>query len=128
MLRIALFCSLVCAMPALADGNAERGRALMLEPQKSLCVLCHAGPFPELPFTGTLGPDLSDVGARLDLEEIRARIIDSRDFNPDTIMPPFMSSDGLNRVGERWEGTTILTEQEVDDIAAFLDSLKGDEP
>lgn len=115
-------------MPALADGNAERGRALMLEPQKSLCVLCHAGPFPELPFTGTLGPDLSDVGARLDLEEIRARIIDSRDFNPDTIMPPFMSPDGLNRVGERWEATTILTEQEVDDIAAFLDSLKGDEP
>jgi len=128
MLRIALFCSLVCAMPALADGNAERGRALMLEPQKSLCVLCHAGPFPELPFTGTLGPDLSDVGARLDLEEIRARIIDSRGFNPHKMMPAIMSPDGLNRVGVRWEATTILTEQEVDDIAAFLETLLGDEP
>ena len=123
-----LLCWLVCAVPAMADGSAERGRALMLEPQKSLCVLCHEGPFSELPFMGNLGPDLSDVGARLSIDEIRARIIDSRDFNPDTIMPPFQSRKDIDRVGERWKDSTILTEQEIEDIATFLSTVKGDEP
>lgn len=124
----ALLCWLVLAAPAMADGNAEHGRALMLEPQQSLCVLCHAGPFPELPFMGTLAPDLSAVGSRLSLDEIRARIIDSREFNPDTIMPPFLSQEGLNRVGARWAQTSILTRQEVEDIATYLASLNGDTP
>lgn len=101
---------------------------LMLEPQESLCVLCHSGPFPEIPFMGTLAPDLSDVGSRLSIDEIRARIIDSRAFNPDTIMPPFLSQEGLNQVGPRWAQTSILTEQEVEDIATFLASLNGDQP
>jgi len=123
-----LFCWLACAVPAMADGNAEHGRMLMLEPQESLCVLCHSGPFPEIPFMGTLAPDLSDVGSRLSIDEIRARIIDNRAFNPDTIMPPFLSQEGLNQVGTRWAQTSILTEQEVEDIATFLASLNGDQP
>lgn len=123
-----LFCLLVLTMPAMANGDAEHGRAIMLEPQKSLCILCHSGPFPEIPFMGTLAPDLSDVGSRYSYKEIRDRIVDNRKFNPDTIMPPFLSLEGLNRISPRWAETTILTEQEVDDIATFLAGLKGETP
>ena len=106
-------------------GNLTRGRAIVLDQQKSLCVLCHAGPFPEVPFQGDLGPDLTGVGDRLTLPELRLRLVDSREINPDTIMPPFYSIDGLSRVGLRWQGATILTAQEVEDIVAYLASLKG---
>lgn len=123
-----LFFLLIFAASAMADGNAEQGRTLMLQAQKSLCILCHTGPFPEIPFMGTLAPDLSGVGSRYTIDEIRARIVDNRKFNPDTIMPPFLSQEGLTRVGPRWAGNTILTDQEVDDIATFLAGLKGDTP
>ena len=106
-------------------GDPSRGRAILLDQQRSLCVLCHAGPFPEVPFQGDLGPDLSGVGSRLAVPELRLRLVDSRRMNPDTIMPPFHSLDGLARVGARWKGTTILTAQEVEDVVAFLASLKG---
>lgn len=106
-------------------GDPLRGRAILLEPQRSLCVLCHAGPFAEIPFQGDLGPDLFGVGSRLAVPELRLRVVDSRRANPDTIMPPFHSLDGLKRVGARWNGTTILTAQEVEDVVAFLAGLKG---
>jgi sulfur-oxidizing protein SoxX len=106
-------------------GDASRGRAIVLDQPRSLCVLCHAGPFPEIPFQGDLGPDLSGVGERLTLPELRLRLVDSRRVNPDTIMPPFHSVEGLVRVGTQWKDTTILTAQEVEDVAAFLASLKG---
>ncbi|WP_210529892.1 sulfur oxidation c-type cytochrome SoxX [Rubellimicrobium arenae] len=106
-------------------GDPSRGHAIVLDQQKSLCVLCHAGPFAEVPFQGDLGPDLTGVGDRLSLPELRLRVVDSRSVNPDTIMPPFHSLDGLARVGARWQGTTILTAQEVEDVVAYLASLKG---
>lgn len=127
--------ALTLAAPAAAQGvpgpltdqpgDPARGWALLLDQQHSLCVLCHAGPFPEVPFHGDLGPDLSGVGDRLTLPELRLRLIDSRRVNPDTIMPPFHSLNGLARVGDRWKAATILTAQEVEDVAAFLASLKG---
>lgn len=106
-------------------GNPSRGRAILVDQQRSLCILCHAGPFPEVPFQGDLGPNLSGVGSRLAVPELRLRVVDSRRVNPDTIMPPFHSLDGLARVGARWRGTTILTAQEVEDVVAFLAGLKG---
>ena len=78
-----------------------------------------------MPFQGDLGPDLSSVGNRLAVPELRLRLVDSRRVNPDTIMPPFHSLDGLARVGTRWKDATILTAQEVEDVVAFLASLKG---
>lgn len=106
-------------------GDPLRGRAIMLDRGRSLCVLCHAGPFPEVPFHGDLGPSLAGVGERLSLSELRLRLVDSRRVNPDTIMPPFGSLEGLVRVGARWKGTTILTAQEIEDVVAFLAGLKG---
>jgi sulfur-oxidizing protein SoxX len=107
-------------------GDAERGRAVVAERTVGLCILCHAAPLPEIPFMGDLGPDLAGVGSRLSIPELRERIVDSRRVNPDTIMPPYFSQEGLTRVGARWQGTTILTAQQVEDVVAWLATLTAD--
>jgi sulfur-oxidizing protein SoxX len=104
-------------------GDPVRGRAIVVNRQTGLCLLCHSGPFPEIPFQGDLGPDLTGVGSRLDLSDLRLRLVDSRAINAQTIMPPYFSLYSLTRVGARWEGRTILDAQQVEDVVAFLATL-----
>jgi sulfur-oxidizing protein SoxX len=59
---------------------------------------------------------------------LRQQIVDSRVANPDTIMPPYFATDGLSRVGARWQGATLLSAQEVEDVVAYLATLTGDTP
>jgi sulfur-oxidizing protein SoxX len=109
-------------------GDPARGESIVTDPQHGLCTLCHSGPFPEVSFAGTLGPDLTGVGARRDVASLRQQIVDSRVTNPDTIMPPYFTTDGLFRVGAPWQGTTLLTAQEVEDVVAYLATLTGATP
>ena len=109
-------------------GDPGRGEAIVTDPQHGLCTLCHSGPFPQVAFGGTLGPDLTGIGARRDAASLRQQIVDSRVTNPDTIMPPYYTTDGLFRVGARWQGTTLLTAQEVEDVVAYLATLTGATP
>ena len=113
------------ALPPLTAqaGDPQTGRAIVTDATKGLCILCHAGPWPDLPFTGDLGPDLTGVGARLDAAELRQRIVDSRVFSPESIMPPYHATEGLTRVGAQWQDRTIFTAQEVEDVVAYLATL-----
>ena len=43
-----------------------------------------------------------------------------------TIMPPYHRIDGLNRVGREWAGKPVLSAQEVEDIVAFLATLRSE--
>ena len=136
ILRIAAAALLFSAGMANADEIAEpltnrpgdpvRGRAIVVDQYKGLCILCHSGPFPEHRHMGTLAPPLDGVGARLSIAELRARIVDSRKINSETIMPPYHATDGLSRVGPDWKGQTILSAQEVEDVVAFLATLTED--
>ena len=105
-------------------GQAERGRNLVSNKQKSMCLLCHQGPFPEDHFQGNLAPDLSQIALRLNPAQLRARIVDSSQFNSQTIMPSYYKTEGLNRVQQNFKGQTILTAQEIEDVIAFLVTLK----
>lgn len=107
-----------------APGDAARGRAIVLNRQRGLCLLCHAGPFPEERFQGTLAPDLAGAGARWTEGQLRLRIVDGRRLNPETIMPSYFRLDGLHRVGPAWQGRTILTAAEIEDVVAFLATLQ----
>jgi len=107
-----------------AAGDAARGRAIVLDRQRGLCLLCHAGPFPEERFQGTLAPDLAGAGARWTQGQLRLRIVDGRRLNPETIMPSYFRLDGLHRVGRAWQGRTILTAAEIEDVVAFLATLR----
>lgn len=104
-------------------GDPVAGRAIVVEATKGLCILCHAGPWPDVPFMGDLAPDLTGVGAALTVAELRQRIVDSRVVMPQTIMPPYHATEGLTRVGATWQGQPILTAQEVEDVVAYLATL-----
>ena len=106
-----------------AKGDPARGRAIVANRQVGLCLLCHSGPFPEERFQGNLAPDLRSA-ARLSEGQIRQRIVDSTKLNPQSIMPAYYRSEGLERVATAYRGKTILTAGQIEDVVAYLTTLK----
>ena len=104
-------------------GDAARGRAIVASRQQGLCLLCHAAPVAEAHLQGNLAPTLAGAGSRWSAAQLRARIVDARRMNPDTTMPPFHASDGLQRVGNAWQGSPVLDAQQVEDVVAWLLTL-----
>jgi sulfur-oxidizing protein SoxX len=107
-----------------APGDPARGRAIVTNRQVGLCLLCHSGPFPEERFQGNMAPDLKGVGARWSEGELRLRMVDARKLNPNTIMPPYYVVQGLNRVAPGFRGRPILTAEQIEDVVAFLATLR----
>jgi L-cysteine S-thiosulfotransferase len=112
-------------LPGTNAGDPLRGRAIVADRQVGLCLLCHQAPIPEERFQGDLAPDLARVGARRSVAELRDRVTDARRFNPQTIMPPYLASDGLERVGTSWQGKALLSPQQIEDVVAYLATLRG---
>jgi len=106
-----------------APGDAARGRALVLE-RSSTCILCHSGPFPETRFQGDLAPSLAGAGGRWSEGQLRLRLVDASSLNPATIMPSYYRLDGLVRVGPAWRGKPILSAEQIEDMVAYLTSLR----
>lgn len=107
-----------------SPGDATRGRALVLA-RTTTCILCHSGPFPEARFQGDLAPGLAGAGSRWTESQLRLRLVDASRFNPDTIMPSYYRTEGLVRVGRNLRGKPILSAGEIEDIVAFLTSLRN---
>ena len=106
------------------QGDATRGRAIVAIRQVGLCLLCHTGPFPEERAQGTLAPNLAGAGARWNEGQLRLRIVDARRVNPASIMPSYHRVDGLTRVGPAWRGAPVLSAQQVEDVVAFVRTLR----
>ncbi|MDE5456433.1 sulfur oxidation c-type cytochrome SoxX [Bradyrhizobium sp. CSA112] len=106
-----------------ARGDAARGRALVVE-RSSTCILCHSGPFPEQKFQGDLAPDLAGSGSRSSEGQLRLRLVDASRLNAATIMPSYYRVDGLDRVGTLWRGKPILSAEQIEDIVAYLMTLR----
>ena len=107
-----------------AVGDAARGRTIVASRQTGPCLLCHGGPFPEERFQGNLAPDLAGAGRRWSTAQLRLRLVDPRRLNPESIMPAYYRTEGLRRVGRAWEGRPILNAQQVEDVVAYLATLK----
>jgi len=115
------------AIPASLTGNpgdVARGRAIVANRNQGLCLLCHSGPFPEDKFQGNIAPDLGGAGSRSSEGQLRLRIVDASKLNPDTIMPPFYRVDHLTRVPEAYRDKPVLTASEIEDVVAYLMTLK----
>ena len=106
-----------------ARGDATRGRALVVE-RSSTCILCHSGPFPEQKFQGDLAPNLAGSGSRWSEGQLRLRLVDASRLNAATIMPSYYRVDGLDRVGTPWRGKPILSAEQIEDIVAYLVTLR----
>jgi sulfur-oxidizing protein SoxX len=105
------------------QGDATRGRALVLE-RTSTCILCHSGPFPEAKFQGDLAPSLAGAGSRWSEAQLRLRLVDASRLNPATIMPSYYRLDGLARVGPAWRDKPILSAEQIEDMVAYLITLR----
>ena len=114
-------------MPATASAataDVERGRKLLVNRQETGCVLCHT--IPGMKDGGEMGPNLQGLSQRLSAEQIRYRIADPRLLNPQTFMPAYFSTQGLHNVAKPLVGKTVLTEQGLEDIVAYLlNATKG---
>ena len=104
-------------------GDVARGRALVVE-RSSTCILCHNGPFPEQKFQGDLAPSLAGTGGRWSEGQLRLRVVDASSLNEATIMPSYYRMDGLTRVGPAWRGKPMLSAEQIEDIVAYLVTLR----
>ncbi len=108
-------------------GDAARGRAIIANRQVGLCLLCHQAPIAEERAQGNLAGDLSGSGSRWTAAQLRLRVADARRLNPDGLMPSFHRVGGQGdpqRVAPAWRGLPILDAQQVEDIVAYLQTLK----
>jgi L-cysteine S-thiosulfotransferase len=109
--------------------DPANGRKIIVERRRGFCLLCHSGPFPEERFHCDLAPSLAGAGARFTAAQLRARLIDSTAINAETIMPPYFRAEngkngGGNRIGPAFAGKPILTAEEIEDVTAFLATLR----
>jgi sulfur-oxidizing protein SoxX len=107
-----------------SPGDPARGREIVVNRQVGLCLLCHGGPFPEERFQGDLAPTLAGVGGRLSEGQLRLRIVDPGRVNPATIMPAYHRTEGLVRVAPAYRGKPVLTAEQIEDVVAFLTTLR----
>ena len=105
-------------------GDPKAGRKTAINRKQGNCLACHVMPVPEQPFHGLVGPDLNGVAGRYSEGELRLRVVDSKVLNPDTIMPAFYRNTGFHRVLKKFDGKTVLSAQQVEDIIAYLKTLK----
>jgi len=107
-----------------SPGDPMRGRAIVVNRQVGLCLLCHSGPFPDEKFQGNLAPSLDGAGSRSTVGQLRLRIVDASRLKPDTIMPPYYRIERLNRVAAAFAGKPLLTAEQIEDVVAFLATLR----
>jgi len=106
-------------------GDVARGRAIVASRQQGLCLLCHQGPFPEERAQGNVAGDLGGTGSRWTLPQLRLRVADARRLNPASPMPAFhVAPAEAQRPGAAWRGKPVLDAQQVEDVVAFLSTLK----
>lgn len=104
-------------------GDAVRGRTVALDRARGNCVTCHEMPV-DAAFQGNLGPPLAGVAERYQPGELRLRLVDSKRINPESNMPSYHRVEGLVGVGARYRARPILTAQEVEDVLAYLLTLR----
>ena len=105
-------------------GDPARGRSVVASRQQGLCLLCHQAPLPEVREQGNLASNLAGAGSRWTAAQLRFRVADARRLDPEGLMPSLHRTEGLSRVGAAWVGKPVLDAQQVEDVVAYLQTLK----
>lgn len=107
------------------QGDPVRGKKVVIDKHRGNCLACHAMPIPEEPFHGNIGPSLENIASRLNEGQLRLRVVDEKQINPMTIMPGYYRNPKhFTLVLDEYSGKTFLTAQEVEDVVAYLMTLK----
>ena len=107
-------------------GDPVKGRAVAINRKLGNCLACHEMPIPEQPFHGEVGPDLAGVADRYSEGELRLRVVDPKKLNPESFMPAFYRNTGFHRVMKKFQGKSILSAEQVEDVVAYLMTLKAE--
>lgn len=105
-------------------GDPARGKAAVLSRDGGNCFLCHSVPEPGDTPLGNIGPPLAGVGKRLSAADLRLRMVDSTRINPASVMPAYYRVEGLQRVAAAYAGKPLLSAQQIEDVIAYLLTLK----
>ncbi len=102
-------------------GNVDAGRKAVINRKQGNCLACHAvSSLDNQPFHGEVGPSLDGVSERYSDAQLRLILVDSKKIFDGTIMPAFYRKDGYSRVAKKFDGKTILSAQQIEDVLAFL--------
>jgi L-cysteine S-thiosulfotransferase len=127
-LNASIFGALVAlgALVTPAGADMSSGIALIRDSTKGNCSICHLIPGIGLPeeAQGNIGPALEGVGSRLSPEELADQVVDARRINPESVMPPYGTTEGFVDVDHRYLGRPILTDSEIAAIVSYLSSLR----
>ena len=107
-----------------ASGDADRGERIVSSRTEGLCLLCHPVPGQPDALQGTLAPPLAGAGSRHSPAALRQHLETPERFNPQTVMPSYGRSQGLTRVAPALRGKPLLTAAQIDDVVAYLVTLK----
>ncbi len=107
-------------------GNAEAGKKLYYNRKLGNCLACHANKdLSDKPFHGEIGPEMNGVAERYSEAQLRAIIINSKlVFGEQTIMPAFYKVINDQRTRKEFQNKTIISAQQVEDLIAYLKTLK----
>lgn len=105
-------------------GDAARGHAAMLSREAGNCFLCHTFPDAGQTPLGDIGPPLAGIGKRYTAAQLRLRMVDSTRINPRSVMPAYYRADGLHQVAAAYRGKPLLTAQQIEDVIAYLLTLR----
>src|SRR5262249_18217313 len=119
----------VAAIPAPLTnkpGDPKEGAKVVVERRLGNCLSCHQiDALRGEEFHGDVGPSLDGVAGRWDSATLRMIVVNPKKvFGEETVMPAFYRVDGLKRVRPEFGGRPILAGQEVEDVLAFLTTLR----
>jgi len=112
--------TLVLAHPNAFASNAslQAGFEWMTNKQVGNCIACHDVPG-VTGMVSSFGPSLKGVGSRLSRQALTQWVEDARKINPDTLMPPFGTTEGLSKTNPP---RVILTKSQIDQVVDTLAS------
>ncbi|WP_054309566.1 sulfur oxidation c-type cytochrome SoxX [Mesorhizobium sp. 1M-11] len=107
-------------------GSPEEGAKTLANRSLGNCLACHAvQALSDEQFHGNVGPPLDGVADRWSVEQLRAIVVDSKQaLNDESMMPGFYTLNVGKNVRKNLVGKTILTAQQVEDVVAYLATLK----
>lgn len=122
----------IAAPLTATPGNPEEGAKIYGTRALGNCVACHVvSTLPNAQWQGNVGPALDGAATRWTEAQLRGMVANAKIMFEGTVMPSFYKTTGYTRpgIGYTREPATepvapILTAQQIEDVVAFLMTLK----